>query len=234
MARDDGGILVTGGGSFLGDHIAAALLAEGAAVSLLIRAGSEDRLGPLAQRTRWSHANVWHPASLLGKARQHSAVIHTIGSLRADPAQGLSYQRLNVVPARNVANMCVSDGVQRLILISSVRAPWISRAYLKSKREAEDYLVKTGLEITIIRAPLLYQRGEARPGFYRLMSALGRLPPMAWTRLGRIAPLPIDILARAAARIALRPQQSAAILYARDLRRLNSREEIRGLPARPA
>ncbi|MFZ2879566.1 MAG: hypothetical protein WA009_08525, partial [Phototrophicaceae bacterium] len=38
-------VLVTGGGSFLGDYIAAALVAEGADVTLLVRPGAEDHLG---------------------------------------------------------------------------------------------------------------------------------------------------------------------------------------------
>ena len=43
-------VLVTGGGTFLGDSIAAALLAEGVEVTLLVRPGAEEKLGSLAQR----------------------------------------------------------------------------------------------------------------------------------------------------------------------------------------
>jgi NAD(P)-dependent dehydrogenase (short-subunit alcohol dehydrogenase family) len=39
-------VLVTGGGTYLGDNIAAALLAEGAEVTLLVRPGA---------RTSWGH-----------------------------------------------------------------------------------------------------------------------------------------------------------------------------------
>ena len=39
-------VLVTGGGTFLGDSIAAALLAEGADVTLLVRPEAEEKLGP--------------------------------------------------------------------------------------------------------------------------------------------------------------------------------------------
>jgi NAD(P)-dependent dehydrogenase (short-subunit alcohol dehydrogenase family) len=67
-------ILVTGGGTFLGDNIAAALLAEGAEVRLLVRPGAEDRLGSLADRTRWFTADVWDEASLKGRAREQSSL----------------------------------------------------------------------------------------------------------------------------------------------------------------
>jgi uncharacterized protein YbjT (DUF2867 family) len=218
--------LVTGGGTFLGDNIAAALLAEGANVSLLVRPGAEDKLGPLAQQTRWSTADVWSPASLRGKARFHSAVIHTVGSLRADPTQGLSFHRLNFVSARNAANMCVSDGVNRMILISGVSAPWINRGYIRAKREAEDYIRRMGLHATIVRAPLLYVPGHRRPFFYRTMSLLGALPPLSWSFLGRIAPMPVDALARGVAQVAIAAEDDKLIYYARDLQRRIKR----GLP----
>ncbi len=220
MARFSRGILVTGGGTFLGDNIASALLAEGAKVSLLARPEVEDTLGPLAQQTRWSTADVWSPASLRGKARNHSAVVHTVGSLSADPAQGLSHSRLNFVSARNVANMCVSDGVERMILISGASAPWISRAYIQAKRDAERYMQRLGLRATIVRAPLLYVSGRSRPLFYRAMSLFGVLPPLSWTFLNRIAPMPIDVLARGVAQLATGGDESRQVYYARDLRRL--------------
>jgi nucleoside-diphosphate-sugar epimerase len=219
MAKRSRGILVTGGGTFLGDNIASALLAEGATVSLLVRPGAEDKLGPLAQRTRWSSADVWSPASLRGKARLHSAVIHTVGSLRADPTRGLTFRRLNFVSARNIANMCVSDGVERMILISGASAPWIGRGYIQAKREAEDYMRRMGLRSTIIRAPLLYVPGQSRPLFYRTVSLLGALPPLSWFYLGRIAPMPVDTLARGVARLAQDVDDDREIYYARDLRR---------------
>ena len=229
MEKRSRGILVTGGGTFLGDNIASALLAEGASVSLLVRPGAEDKLGPLAQHTRWSSADVWSPASLRGKARLHSAVIHTVGSLRADPTRGLTYRRLNFVSARNIANMCVSDGVERMILISGASAPWIRRGYIQAKREAEEYMRRMGLRATVIRAPLLFVPGQSRPFFYRTLSLLGALPPLSWLYLGRIAPMPVDTLARGVARLALDVHDNREIYYARDLRR----RLRRGLP-RPA
>ena len=88
MATAKQRVLVTGGGTFLGNYIAAALLAEGADVTLLVRTGAEERLGQLADRTRWHVADVWNPASLRGRARGQQSVIHTVGSMNSDPAQG--------------------------------------------------------------------------------------------------------------------------------------------------
>ncbi|MDX1992093.1 MAG: NAD(P)-dependent oxidoreductase [bacterium] len=226
MAGSSRRILVTGGGTFLGDNITAALLAEGAEVTLLVRPGLEEKLGPLAERVRWWSADIWDPASLRGRARGHSVVIHTIGSMIADPAQGLTHHRLNFVSARNAATMCVSDGVSNMVLMSSVAAPWMSSAYIRSKREAEQYLQRVGVKATIIRAPLTYVRGQPRPALYELITALGSVPPTSWFGFGKIAPMPIDILARGIARIALDANRAKVIYYAPDLRRRNHRYEL--------
>lgn len=234
-------VLVTGGGTFLGDNIAAALLAEGAEVTLLVRPGTEDKLGVLARRVRWYTADVWDTASLRGRARGHQVVVNTIGSLIAQPSKGLTHHRFNVVSARNIAAMCISDGVPELFLLSSAAAPWMSRAYIRSKREAEQYIARVGIRGTIIRAPLTYVRRQQRSPFFEFMTFLGTLPPFSWTTMGNIAPMPVDILARGIARLALNDERAKSIYYARELRRLNSRDELSSdlidappLPTRPA
>ncbi|GIL12630.1 MAG: NAD-dependent epimerase/dehydratase family protein [Chloroflexi bacterium] len=229
MPTNNRRFLITGGGTFLGDNIAAALLAEGAEVTLLVRPGVEDRLGPLAQRTRWWTADVWNPASLRGRGRGHAAVIHTVGSMAADPAQGLNHHYLNFVSARNVANMCVSDGVPQMILLSAASAPWVNRSYIRAKREAEAYMGRVGLSATIIRAPMAYVRGERRHPFFWLMTLLGSIPVVSWFGFGRVAPIPIDMLARGVARIALETNRTRTIYYAADLRRRNTAREARGV-----
>lgn len=234
MTNSNKRILVTGGGTFLGDNIAAALLAEGAEVTLLVRPGAEDRLGPLAQRTRWSTADVWNPASLRGRARGHASVIHTVGSMVADPALGLNHNWLNFASARNVANMCVSDGVPHMVLLSSVRAPWVNTNYLRAKRDAEIYMGRVGLNPTIIRAPIAYVRGERRHPFYWLMTVLGSTPIISWFGFGRVAPMPVDMLARGVARITLDKNRAKTIYYASDLKKRNTaREARRAAPVLP-
>lgn len=220
-------ILVTGGGTLLGDAVAAALLAEGADVTLLVRPGAEDRLTALGQRARLVYADVWEPSSLKGRARGAQAVIHTVGGMTADPAHGLSFSYLNVVSARNVANMAVNSGAPRMVLLSAVSAPWVPRGYVRAKREAEQYLERIGLRATIIRAPVVYLRGSHRRLFYRAISALGNFPLTGWAGFRAVAPLPLDVVARGAARITLAPRSDKLVYAARDLRGHNSPSELR-------
>jgi uncharacterized protein YbjT (DUF2867 family) len=226
-----GRVLVTGGGTLLGDAIASALLAEGAEVVLFVRPGMEDRLGALANRVRWFPVDVWDPASMKGRARGCTTAIHTVGGMRANPREGLTYQWLNFISARNVANLCVSTGVGHMVLLSAARAPWMPGQYIAAKREAEMYIGRVGLRGTVIRAPLVYRRGTQRHPFFALLSLLGRVPPFSLFGLNRIAPMPLDVLVRGVARIALEPRTSDLIAYAPDLRRRSTRGELRyGFP----
>ena len=219
-------VLVTGS-SFPGAGIAAALLAEGARVSLLQRDPDYPLPEPLASNVSPLVADVWNPASLSGRARGHHLTIHSVGSMIADPARGLNHHWLNFVSARNVANMCVSDGCPRLVLLSCARAPWINRGYVRAKRAAEDYCLRVGLETLVIRAPLTWIRGQRRQPVFWLMTLLGSVPPTSWLGFGRSAPLQFDIFARGVARIALHPKPGQQLYWRRDLRRRNSNREAR-------
>jgi uncharacterized protein YbjT (DUF2867 family) len=219
-------VLVMGGGTFVGKQVAAALLAEGAAVTLVVRPGAVEKLGHLRDEVDWVEADVWNPASLKGRARRAHTVIHTVGGTKDDPATGLTFHYLNFISLRNVAEMCISDGAPHLVLVSAASAPWLPRPYLRSKREAENYLRRVGLRSTVIRAPLLYTRGKPRPLVYRLVSFTAALTLF----FRRNAPLPTDVFARGVARIATGVGDGRRIYYAADLRRLNTREERRGIP----
>jgi uncharacterized protein YbjT (DUF2867 family) len=120
-----------------------------------------------------------------------------------------------------------------MVMLSSVRAPWVNRQYIAAKREAEAYIPRVGLRSTVIRAPIAYARGSRRRPFYWMMSLLGSIPPLSWLWFGRVAPMPVDVLARGVARITLEPRQQNAIFTPRDLRKRNtSRELRRGFSAR--
>jgi uncharacterized protein YbjT (DUF2867 family) len=123
--------------------------------------------------------------------------------------------------------MCVSDGCPHMVLLSSTRAPWVSRPYIRAKREAEAYIERVGLRATIIRAPVAYMRGQRRHLFFMLMTMLGSIPPTSWFVFGRIAPMPIDMLARGVARITLEKKPAKTIYYARDLRARSTPQEAR-------
>src|SRR5262252_6892736 len=193
-------ILVTGGTGFLGFQVVRALLDSDADVAVIGHPEAEERLGDLRERIRWLPSDVWNASSLRGRARGEQVVIHLVGGVKADPKRGLTFRHLNVLSMRNVAQMAVGDGVPHLILLSaSARMPGVPGGYLDSKREAEEYLRKTGLAWTIVRAPPLYAPGQRRNPFYALLSVL-RWLPLIGLPFTPIAPMSVEVAARGIAR----------------------------------
>ncbi len=213
-------IFVAGATGFLGTSVAYALLEAGAEITALIPPGGDFRLGESAPSVRLVEGDAWNVASLRGRSRGHGTVIHVIGSLRQQPARGLTYTHLNTDSLRNIARMAMSDGVPHLLFVSAAWAPWLPRSYIKSKREAEHYLRRSGLLWTIARAPLVYPRGRLKNPLLLMISLLGAIP-LVGLPFARWAPLPVDVAARGIAQAALRADIHGQIIYGPDLRKLS-------------
>ncbi len=214
-------VFVTGATSFVGLRVVRALVEAGADVTVLVQPDQEERLGALRRHVRMVSGDVWSPASLKGRSRGHGVVIHLVGSIRAQPERGLTFQQLNLVSARNVISMAVSDGVPYFLLLSAAtRPPGVSSDYLRSKREAEEYLRNSGLRWAIVRAPILFSRAQYGGRLFAFLSAVGSLPFLR-VFFGRRAPLPVDIIARGIAQAALQTElPDNQKLYAGDMRQL--------------
>jgi uncharacterized protein YbjT (DUF2867 family) len=225
-------VFVTGGTGFLGYRVVRALLEQGAEVTVLIKLGSEEKLGALRGRVQYVQGDPWNPASLRGRARGHGVVVHLVGGVKPDPARGLTFRHLNYVSARNVAQMAVSDGVPNMLLLSAAAAPLgVRGGYLESKRDAEQYLQSTGLNWTIVRAPTLYTPGERRNPVYLLISVLGAIPLLGLP-FSSHKPIAVDTAARGIASLALTTDAIRNRLVGpRQLQRLGRAQERRLRPA---
>ncbi len=212
--------LVTGATGFVGYRVMAALLEAGLHVTVLTRAEQVDKLAAFHAQIDIVFGDVWNRSSLIGIGRGQDVVIHLVGSAKADPARGLTHQQINLVAARNVIGMAISAGVPHFVLLSVAGLPGVIQTdYLRSKRDAEDYLRNSGLGWTIVRAPAMSVPTVRRPLLYSMVLA-GILPPSRWL-IGRYMPLAVDIAARGIAGVLQETgDYESRVLYANDLRRL--------------
>jgi NADH dehydrogenase len=136
------------------------------------------------------------PTSLDTAFQGASAVIHLAGILVENPDS--TYERANVESTRGVVEAAKRAGVQKLVLVSATGADETSRnRYYRTKGQAETLARKSGLNYTILRAPLLLGTGTAGG------AALGRHVSHSRAKLiggGRNfqQPLSVNDLARAA------------------------------------
>jgi len=172
-------LLVTGANGFVGKSLKKRLAAHdhfatvGAVRSIgQIEQSGHIAVGDLDGSVRWEHA-------LKGK----DVVIHTAARAHVMkdevPEPLAEYRRINVDGTLNLARRAAETGVRRFVFISSIKvngeqtlpnqpftaedAPAPEDAYGISKMEAEQGLqalaAETGMEIVIIRPPLVYGLG---------------------------------------------------------------------------
>jgi nucleoside-diphosphate-sugar epimerase len=116
-----------------------------------------------------------------------------------------AYRRINVHGTRNLAEQAVATGIKRFIFLSSVKVNGeetissksfkyndISQpedAYGISKWEAEQALLEiskqTGLEVVIIRPPLVYGEG-VKGNFFRLLNLVYKQMPLPFAKINNL------------------------------------------------
>ena len=218
---------MAGATGFVGLSVVYALLAGNAHVTAMIPPGTSLPLRETSGRLRIVEADAWNRASLNGRSRGHDTVIDLLGAIQQHPARGLSYHYLNVDSLQNIARMVIGDGVPHLIYLSTSGAPWLPRGYVRSKRDAEHYLRRSGCVWTIVRAPLAFPRGQLHNPALILTSLLGSIPLLG-RPFERWSPIPVDVMGRGLAQLALAGEQRGQIVYGHQIRHM-----ARDLPIGP-
>lgn len=176
-------ILVTGSTGFLGSHLVAALILRGYFVRATTRNSRSNNLNAMDGleyifNVDMSTSVNWMPILAdVGTVIHLAAHVHRIGNKAGDEAG--DYMRINVDGAINIASYAAMAGVKRFIYISSIKvngektkfgAPFTPEdvpnpqgCYAISKYKAELALAKiaerSGMELVIIRPPLIYGPG---------------------------------------------------------------------------
>jgi NADH dehydrogenase len=171
-------IAVTGGTGFVGRHLARRLVERGVeVVSISRRTGvAVDDADALA-------------AAFAGC----DAVAHCAGINRELGEQ--TYERVHVRGTRAVVDAARRSGVRKIVMLSFLRArPDCGSPYHETKWAAEELIRNSGLDYTILKAGMIYGRGDHM--LDHLSHALHTLPLFAAVGLREkpIRPVPIDDL----------------------------------------
>jgi nucleoside-diphosphate-sugar epimerase len=200
MTISVGKMLVTGATGFVGQALVKRLAGEcpaGGVLAGVRRLGGAlpegvrpVQMGDLLSSTDWSTALKDVAAVVHCAAR-----VHVMRDEVGDPLGG--YRQVNVLGTLNLARQAAAAGVKRFVFISSVKVngestspvqvfnendvPNPQDAYGQSKLEAEEGLLQisaeTGIEVVIIRPPLVYGPG-VKANFAALMRAVQKGYPL--------------------------------------------------------
>jgi len=148
-------IAITGGTGFVGRHLAQHLLSLGHRPILLAR-GRDLRHAPAAPVI---HMDLSDSGLLAESLRGCDAVAHCAGINRETASQ--TYQRIHIQGTRNVIEAARIAGISRVLMLSFLRArPDCGSPYHESKFQAEELLRRSGLDYTILKAGMIYGRGD--------------------------------------------------------------------------
>jgi uncharacterized protein YbjT (DUF2867 family) len=213
-------IAITGGTGFVGSHLASSLLAEAHELVLLSRkARKEDSQRPNLPRVTCVPSDLSDVGVLADAFVGSVAVAHCAGINREIGSQ--TFQRIHIDGTRNVVDAAKLAGVRRIVLMSFLRArPTCGSPYHESKWAAEEIVRSSGLDYTIIKAGMVYGRGDHM--LDHLSHSLCTVPVFATVGFNEkpIRPLAIDDLVhllRSALVDARMPRQTIAITGAEEL-----------------
>jgi nucleoside-diphosphate-sugar epimerase len=146
-------VAITGATGFIGSHLATRLSGEGHEVV---------RLSRLARRSTGEEvvkASLDDVDQLAAAFAGCQAVAHCAGINREIDRQ--TFQRVHVEGTRNVVEAVRRARVEKIVLMSFLRArPDCGSPYHESKWAAEEIVRECGLDYTIIKAGVVYGRGD--------------------------------------------------------------------------
>ena len=183
-------IAITGGTGFVGKHLAHRLLADHHSVVLISRHADHAAESQSVMRVASDLSDV---ATLERAFQGCEAIAHCAGINRELATQ--TFERIHVQGTRNVVEAAQRAGLQRIALMSFLRArPGCGSPYHESKWAAEEIVRNSGLDYTVIKAGMVYGRGDHM--LDHLSHAFYTLPVLATVgfRQKAIRPLAIDDL----------------------------------------
>ena len=191
-------IAITGANSAVGQAILRRGEAEPNTLVAAVRSDrAADQIGPLlGAHSRLVRISYDDSVTLDTALRGASAIIHLAGILVERP--GSTYEQANVAPVRSVVEAAKRCAVEKIVLVSATGADEASsNGYYRSKGRAEALVRESGMNYTILRAPLLLGPGtEGAAALVR--NASGRKAKLLGGGRNLQQPLLVDDLARAA------------------------------------
>ena len=112
--------LITGGTGFIGSHLVRALLAQGEDIHLLCRSKGSLSERHAGRQLKVFYGDVTDRESIAPAVRGCRQVFHLAGYARNWARDRSAFARVNVDGFSNVAELAVVNGVDRMVLTSSV------------------------------------------------------------------------------------------------------------------
>jgi uncharacterized protein YbjT (DUF2867 family) len=168
-------VVVLGGSGFVGSHLTAALSAAAWRVLVVTRSRARARHLLLLPTVEVIQADPQDGAAMTNLFRGADAVVNLVGIVN-ERAPRITFDRVHVALARTVVAACRTANVTRLLHMSALNADRAGPSrYLRSKGEAEEIVMGSGLAWTIFRPSIIFGREDS---FLNMFAKLMRHLPV--------------------------------------------------------
>ena len=169
-------ICVLGGAGFVGSALVHKLSCAGYEVKVLTRRRESSKSLILLPNVQVIECDVFNDNDLTLQIRGCFAVVNLVGILHE--SKQMTFERVHVELPQRVAQICVKQGVKRLLHMSALQADsHAPSAYLRSRAagEASVNAFASDLHITRFRPSVIFGRGD---NFINMFAKLVRLMPV--------------------------------------------------------
>lgn len=166
-------VLVSGAAGFLGRNLLPRLVSRGHTVRALCH--SADTGTPPGRGVEWRCCDITVAESLAGVAAGCDCVVHLAGISRGKGARTL--EAVHATGTRNLLRVAGQAKVRRFVLVSALGSSPTAGGYFRSKFQAEDAVMTSGLEYVVIRPSVIYGPGDHfTTALVRLLTGLPAFP----------------------------------------------------------
>lgn len=175
-------IFIAGSTGFVGRHLIKEASQKGLSVRCLVR--NRAKLKDIPENIEIVEGDISRPETLRGTMDGVSLVVHLVGIMEEIP--GSTFYGIHVKGTENLVNEAISAGVKHFFYQSALGASLRGETpYQRTKAQAEEIVISSGIPFTIFRPSLIIGRGD---GFTERMIRLIRSLP--------VVPVPGDGMAR--------------------------------------
>ena len=140
-------VVITGANGFVGHNVGEVLSKNGFQIIGIVRKGKEKTVN----FGRAISSETLSESNLVSKIKGSSALLHFIGQGRQTVDS--DYEQVNVSLTKNVVELCKKAKIKKIIYISGLGVDkFTTLGYFISKYKAEQEIIHSGLDYTILRA----------------------------------------------------------------------------------
>ncbi|HDO25528.1 MAG TPA: NAD-dependent epimerase/dehydratase family protein, partial [Nitrospirae bacterium] len=183
-------ILIAGATGFVGRHLLEQLKEKPVRIRCLVRNEDKaDRLRALGFEA--VKGDITDPSSLKNALAGINTLVHLAGII--EEKRELSFKDVHVTGTKNLIKKSIKHGVRRIIfqsaLGSDINSPF---NYLKTKAEAEQIIISSGIPYTIFRPSLIVGKGDGFTERVKQIISAGPAVPVPGNGTARFQPLYIN------------------------------------------